>query len=54
LKISGNLARAYFKPGEIGNPSHTPTSNAIKAWAAAHEIKVWYAERTDTYHFARK
>ncbi len=53
LQISGALARAYFKPGEIGNPSNLPTTEAVTAWAAEHGIRVRYADRTDTYHFSR-
>jgi hypothetical protein len=53
LQISGTLARAYFKPGEVGNPTGLRTTEAVKAWAAVHRIEVWYVERTDAYHFSR-
>ena len=53
LQISGNLVRAYFRPGEVGNPQNLPTVEAVKAWGAEFNIEVWYVESTDTFHFLR-
>lgn len=53
LRVSGNLARAYFRPGEVGNPEGQSTIDAVKSWALANHLQVWYVERTDTFHFKK-
>ena len=53
LRVSGNLARAYFRPGEVGNPDGQATTEAVKTWAMANNLQVWYVERTDTFHFKK-
>ena len=53
LRISGNLARAYFGPGEIGNPGGLPTPAAVKKWGSQNGLEVWYVESSDTYHLSR-
>ena len=53
LRVSGNVARAYFRPGEVGNPEGQTTIEAVRAWAQANQLQVWYVERTDTFHFMK-
>ncbi len=54
LRISGNLVRTYFRPGELGNPDQLTTRDAFQVWTESQDIELIYMESNDTYHLKQR